>query len=405
MPNPIRVLVVDDSAFMRGALTRSIEADPRFKVIDTASDGKMAIEKALRLKPDVVTLDVEMPIMNGIEALKAIVSRSSIPVIMVSAVTDSGAKITMDALEMGAVDFIPKSKGAELIHEKLLAALSANPARRGFAQRLQDRIQAQGKGLTQLRGKTDQGPQQKGIPTPPGTPARTTTPGPFARSRPEAKAPEIARPPARETAHAPAPPHVTAKKDISYIRVPAKIVVIGSSTGGPQALQEVISLIPANLPVPVVVAQHMPPQFTTALAKRLDETCPPKVVEARNGEPLVRGTVYIGPGGMHLRVTQNELKVCESKGESLYKPSVDVLAESVLAAFGKNVLGIMLTGMGNDGMIEFVKLFKAGAYTVAQDQNTCVVYGMPRAVVDAGAANEVLPLEQIGLRIRSAFGL
>jgi two-component system chemotaxis response regulator CheB len=149
----------------------------------------------------------------------------------------------------------------------------------------------------------------------------------------------------------------------------------------------------------------MPPQFTTALAKRLDETCPPKVVEARNGEPLVRGTVYIGPGGMHLRVTQNELKVSESKGESLYKPSVDVLAESVLAAYGKNVLGIMLTGMGNDGMIEFVKLYKAGAYTVAQDQNTCVVYGMPRAIVDAGAANEVLPLEQIGLRIRSAFGL
>ncbi|MEJ2125294.1 MAG: chemotaxis response regulator protein-glutamate methylesterase [Alphaproteobacteria bacterium] len=409
MPNPIRVLVVDDSAFMRGALTRSIEADPRFKVIDTAADGKQAIEKAMRLKPDVVTLDVEMPIMNGIEALKTIVSRSTIPVIMVSAVTDSGAKVTMDALEMGAVDFIPKSKGAELIHEKLLAALSANPARRGFARGLQERIQAQGKGLTQLRGKTDLDPKQKGKPAPerPEHALRPSRPGGLPQPQPqtEAKAPAALRPPAPGIARAPVAPRVSSKQDISYIRVPAKIVVIGSSTGGPQALQEVIGQLPANLPVPVVVAQHMPPQFTTALAKRLDETCQPKVVEARDGEPLVRGTVYIGPGGMHLRVSRDEIRVNESKGESLYKPSVDVLAESVLAAFGKNVLGVMLTGMGNDGMIEFVKLHKHGAYTVAQDQNTCVVYGMPRAIVDAGAANEVLPIEQIGLRIRSAFGL
>jgi two-component system chemotaxis response regulator CheB len=348
-----------------------------------------------------------MPIMNGIEALKTIVSRSTIPVIMVSAVTDSGTKITMDALEMGAVDFIPKSKGAELIHEKLLAALSANPARRGFAQRVQERMKTQAKGLTQPYGKTDPAAQQKGK-TEPELRGPAAKPRPFAPPQPEAKVPPAAlRPPAPGAARAPspAPAHATARKDISYIRIPAKIVVIGSSTGGPQALQEVISHIPANLPVPVVVAQHMPPQFTTALAKRLDETCPPKVVEARNGEPLAKGTVYIGPGGMHLRVTQTELKVSESKGESLYKPSVDVLAESVLAAFGKNALGIMLTGMGNDGMIEFVKLFKAGAYTVAQDQNTCVVYGMPRAIVDAGAASEVLPVEQIGLRIRSAFGL
>lgn len=339
MADPIRVLVVDDSAFMRNALSRNIELDSRFKVIDTAVDGREGVEKALRLKPDVVTLDVEMPVMNGLEALREIVARSSIPVIMVSAVTESGAKTTMEALEIGAVDFIPKAKGAELIHEKLLAAVNANLARRPLAPL----------------------PQRSAVPVPP----------------PRLEAPAF--------------------------RGNPKIVVIGSSTGGPQALQALIGQLPANLPVPIVIAQHMPPQFTLALAKRLDACCPPKVVEAKHGEPLVNGTVYIGPGGMHLRVTPTSLKVESDKGESLYKPSVDVLAESTLAAFGKNVLGVMLTGMGNDGMKEFVKLHQAGAYNLVQDQASCVVYGMPRAVADAGGADEVLPLEKIGQRIRAMF--
>jgi two-component system chemotaxis response regulator CheB len=199
----------------------------------------------------------------------------------------------------------------------------------------------------------------------------------------------------------PPPPRIVPLRPHAEIR--SKIIVIGSSTGGPQALQDVIGQLPPNLPVPVVVAQHMPPQFTLALAKRLDACCPPRVVEARDGEPLVAGTVYIGPGGMHLRVTQTALKVEPDRGESLYKPSVDVLAESTLASFGKGVLGVMLTGMGNDGMREFIKVHQAGGYTIAQDQATCVVYGMPRAVVEAGAANEVLPLDKIGFRIRAAF--
>lgn len=346
MPNPIRVLVVDDSAFMRHALTRNIELDNRFKVIDTAVDGRDGVEKTLRLRPDVVTLDVEMPVMNGLEALREIVARSSIPVIMVSAVTESGAKTTMEALEIGAVDFIPKAKGADLIHEKLLAAVNANLLRKPVVE-----------------------------PPPPRPAVPVPLPVPVRPPRPEAPA----------------------------FRGTPKIVVIGSSTGGPQALQEVIGQLPADLPVPVVVAQHMPPQFTLALAKRLDACCPPRVLEAQHGDPLVNGTVYIGPGGMHLRVTATGLKVEADKGESLYKPSVDVLAESALAAFGKNVLGVMLTGMGNDGMKEFVKLHRAGAYNLVQDQLSSVVYGMPRAVVDAGGADEVLPLEKIGLRIRAMF--
>jgi two-component system, chemotaxis family, protein-glutamate methylesterase/glutaminase len=339
MANPIRVLVVDDSSFMRSALKRRIEQDSRFKVIDTAVNGQEGVTKALSLKPDVVTLDVEMPVKNGLEALKEIVAKSSVPVIMVSAVTEAGAKITIDALSIGAVDFIPKSKGAELIHEKLLAAVNAGLSRRIMAGR---------------------------------------------RTAPAAAAARSAR---------------------AVTRVSARLVVIGSSTGGPQALQEVIKALPANLPVPVVIAQHMPPQFTLALAKRLNDLCPLRVVEAEDGAPLTPGTVHIGPGGMHTRVTSTHVKVEPDKGESLYKPSVDVLTESAINAFGKQILGVMLTGMGNDGAKEFIKLYKSGGYTLVQDQASCVVYGMPRAVADAGAANEVLPLDQIGPRIRSSFGM
>lgn len=338
MPRPIRVLVVDDSSFMRSALKRHIESDTQFTVIDTAQNGREGVEKALRLKPDVVTLDVEMPVMNGLEALRAIVANSSIPVLMVSAVTEAGATITIEALTIGAVDFIPKAKGAHQIHEKLLAAVTAGLSRRIVATR----------------------------PVPSAAP--------------------------------PLPP-------LTLTCVPAKIVVIGSSTGGPQALQEVIRSLPANLPVPVVVAQHMPPQFTLALARRLDEICPLSVVEAEEGMPLKRGVVYIGPGGKHLRVTATTIKVEPDNGESLYKPSVDVLTESAIEAFGNQVLGVMLTGMGNDGMKEFTRLHQTGGYTLVQDQASCVVYGMPRAVSDAGAADEVLPLERIGPRIRSNFNV
>ena len=342
MAQPIKVLVVDDSAFMRGVLVRKVESDPRFKVLDTAVNGREAVEKTLALKPDVVTLDVDMPIMNGIEALKEIVRLSPAAVLMVSARTDAGAAITLEALSLGAVDFIPKSRGTEQIHEKLLAAAEARQNR--------------------SRG---------------------------AASRPAAAARVMPSPQPRLAAG---------------VRTTPKICIIGSSTGGPQALQAVLTLLPENLPVPVVVAQHMPPQFTKALALRLNELCKPKVVEAADGDVLTKGTVYISPGGMQTRVTASGIKVSPDQGESLYKPSVDVLAESARAAFGKNVLGVMLTGMGADGASEFVKLKKLGGHIIAQDQASCVVYGMPRSLVEAGGADEVLPLDQIGARIRSFLG-
>ncbi|MFZ4809692.1 MAG: protein-glutamate methylesterase/protein-glutamine glutaminase [Hyphomicrobiaceae bacterium] len=347
MTRTYRVLVVDDSAFMRRALVSRIETDRRFKVVDTAADGREAVEKTLMLKPDVVTLDVEMPVMNGIEALKAIVAKSSVPVIMVSAATGAGAKITLDALAAGAVDFIPKTRGAELLHEKLLAAVTSNVARKGSAA--------------------------------------------------DSAAPPVVQVPARRTIE-PLQSRVTT-------RFPAKIVIIGSSTGGPQALQAVIGGLPANLPVPVVIAQHMPEQFTLALAKRLDETCPPKVIEARNDMALEPGIVYIAPGGMQLRLTTTQLKVSPDRGESLYRPSVDVLAESALQTFGKHVIGVMLTGMGNDGTRGFVGLKKAGGHNISQDQASCVVYGMPRAVYEAGGSDEIVSLDIVAKRVRALLGV
>lgn len=341
-PALIRVLVVDDSPFMRGVLPPKIESDPRFKVVGTAVDGRDAIEKTLALSPDVVTLDIDMPVMNGIDALKEIVSRSSASVIMLSARTEQDASITLEALDLGAVDFIPKSRGLERIHEKLSAAVEAR------------------------KHKTR-------------TPASGTSAAAAAR---------IALPPRAACGG----------------RVSAKICIVGSSTGGPQALQTIISQLPESLPVPVVVAQHMPPNFTKALAQRLNDTCKPKVVEAEDGMALAKGTIYVAPGGMQTRVTATEIKVRPDQGESLYKPSVDVLAESARAAFGKNVLGVMLTGMGADGAAEFAKLHKLGAYNISQDQASCVVYGMPRSLVEAGGSDEVLALDQIGGRIRSALG-
>lgn len=337
MSDQIRILVVDDSAVMRKALTRRIQSDPRFRVIDTASDGLEGVRKALQLRPDVVTLDVEMPLMNGLEALREIVSRTQLPVVMVSSVTKAGADITMEALSIGAVDFIAKSSDdGDMMHEKLLAAARA----------------------------------------------RTRLPNRLSRPWPATRKPLVS--------------------STQRLRMaPPRICLIGSSTGGPQVLHQVLGELPADIRAPVVIAQHMPAQFTSALAKRLDQICRPRVVEAQDGDQLTPGTVYIAPGGMQTRVVNGRIKVSPDRGESLYKPSVDVLGESVLEAFGSRVLGVMLTGMGSDGTAAFVKLHKAGAFTIVQSEETCAVYGMPRSVAEAGAADEQLSPHQIGVRMAS----
>jgi two-component system chemotaxis response regulator CheB len=289
-------------------------------------------------------MDVEMPEMDGIEALRqihamSIHARSQIPIIMVSSQTEAGAKTTMQALNAGAMDFIPKAGGFEQLHEKLHAVVGAMRARTA---------------PTMLR------------------------PRPFAPRRPPA------------TLLGPLKP---------------KIVVIGSSTGGPRALHQVLERLPARFPAPIVIAQHMPPQFTAAMAKWLSDVCPIKIVEAADDMLLAPGVAYVGPGGMQFRVVNGRAKVAEPQGESLYKPSVDILADSAAACYCGHVLAIMLTGMGNDGAKAFARLKDKGAYVMAQDQATSSVWGMPRAVVENGGADEILGVSDIGPRICALLGL
>jgi two-component system, chemotaxis family, protein-glutamate methylesterase/glutaminase len=329
----IRVLVVDDSAFMRKALSQEITADARFTVVGTACDGQDGVQKALQLKPDVITLDVEMPVQDGLTTLRKLAPQCPAGILMVSAATEAGAQITLDALAAGAVDFIPKSRGMAHLHEKLLAAAQVRRSRSGGA------------------------------------------------------APSVSAAPVRTAA--------TSALPLSFR---AKAVIIGSSTGGPQALTELFMNM-APLPVPIFVAQHMPSPFTAALAKRLGAQSGHNVTEAKDGEHIQNGKVYIGPGGFHLRIKDGVVRIAADAGESLYQPSADVLGASALEEYGKNLLGVMLTGLGRDGAKEFTKIKNAGGWTIAQDAASCTVFGMPKSLIEAGGACESMPPKAIGHRI------
>ena len=334
MTERIRVLVVDDSAFMRKALSREICSDPRFIVVGTACDGKEGVEKALDLQPDVITLDVEMPVQGELDTLQQLGAKSSAAVIMVSSSTEAGAKTTLEALSLGAIDFIPKTQCKSLLHEKLLAAASVRKAH--------------------LKGGTHQQVPAEAVALPKG-----------------------------------------------FV---AKAIVIGSSTGGPQALAELFTHLAHPLPVPVFIAQHMPRPFTAALALRLHVQSGHSVVEANDGDPIENGVVYIAPGGQQMRAVEGLLSVRQDAGESIYQPSVDVLTASVRDFYNGNVLGIMLTGLGRDGAREFTRLKTIGGWTIAQDASSCTVFGMPKSLIDAGGACEVVPLKSIASRVSCIVG-
>jgi two-component system, chemotaxis family, protein-glutamate methylesterase/glutaminase len=335
----IRVLVVDDSAFMRKALSQEIAADARFTVVGTACDGQEAVRKALELQPDVITLDVEMPVQDGLTTLRQLTPKCPAGVIMVSAATEAGAQTTLDALAGGAIDFIPKSRGMAHLHEKLFVAAQVHHKRSG--------------------------------------------------------------------AHPPAGPAAAPVRAAQPSALPAgfrpKAVLVASSTGGPQALTELFMNMAPPLPVPVFVAQHMPSPFTAALAKRLTAQSRHNVTEAKDGEHFANGRVYIGPGGFHLRMKEGAIRVCPDVGESLYQPSADVLAASGLEEFGKNIVGVMLTGLGRDGTKEFTRLKQAGGWTIAQDAASCTVFGMPKSLIEAGGACETMPPKLIAHRIEEIF--
>jgi two-component system chemotaxis response regulator CheB len=339
----VKVLIVDDSAFMRNTLSSMISSDPEINVIGMARDGVEAVEKVASLKPDIVTLDVEMPRMNGIEALKQIMEKNPVPVLMVSSLTNEGAHVTLEALDLGAVDFIPKN----------LSDLSINIVK--IKNTLIEKIKKIGK-IRHIKRRT---------PPPPSKPLDL--------------------------------PEKTQQYSSSR-RV--GIVAIGSSTGGPKALQNIISSLPKNYPVPIIIAQHMPAAFTGPFAERLDQLSAISVKEAEDGETLTKGVVYIAPGGGHMgvkrkKLTESSITLIKDVGKYIYKPSVDVLMQTAVENFSGHVLGVILTGLGNDGEQGMKEIKNKGGRTIAESEETCVVYGMPRSVVEAGLADKIVPLNEI----------
>jgi two-component system chemotaxis response regulator CheB len=348
----VKVLVVDDSAFMRNALSNMLSSDPEITVIATARDGLEAIAKVKTLKPDIVTMDIEMPRMDGLEALEHIMAENPVPVVMVSSLSTEGAGVTLRALDMGALDFIPKN----------LQELSVNIL--NIREILVEKIKLLARRGVRRIPKSDPLP-------------------------PEEKLIEdlFKEPEDRAGGRA------IGERKLS-------LLAMGTSTGGPKALQEVLTVLPKVLPVPVVIAQHMPPNFTGPFAERLDSLSRLKVKEAVDGEPLKNGIVYIAPGGGNMRVirksaTEINISVSETREEFIYCPSVDALMQSCNEAYPGRTLAVILTGMGHDGLEGVREVKKGGGRVFAQDEPTCVVYGMPKAVVDEGLVDKVLPLNRI----------
>lgn len=334
----LRVLVVDDSALMRKLIPQIIERDSGIHVVGTAMDGAFALKKIEELQPHVITLDLEMPRMDGMETLRAIMRQSRIPVIVVSAHTTQGASATFKALALGAFDFVAKPQDA----------LSANME--AVATELINKIK--------VAAETRISKAQPELPS----------------TRRNKKSPEK-RQPAR------------------------RIVAIGVSTGGPNALQYVLSQLPADFPAAIVVVQHMPEGFTELFARRLDECCAIDVKEAASGDLLLAGRALICPGNRHMRVKRMPLGdivvLSEEPKINGHRPSVDVLYRSVAHEFGRDALGLIMTGMGEDGAEALGEIRKQGGVTIAQDEESCVVYGMPRAAIDRGSVMRVVPLDAL----------
>ena len=338
---PVRVLVVDDSALIRQLMTELLSADPGIEVVGAAADPFIAREKIKQLKPDVLTLDVEMPRMDGLTFLQNLMRLRPMPVVMVSSLTEAGASVTLDALALGAVDFVTKP-GIDVA--------------RGLSQ-YAEVLQAKVKAAAQARVARVETHAADGAPT-----------------------------------------------AMSY-RTTDRLLAIGASTGGTEAIRQVLSAMPADAPA-IVIAQHIPAQFSGPFAERLDRNSRMTVFEAHDGQQIMPGHAYVAPGGRHLRVQRSGARWLCRLGDdapvSGHRPSVDVLFESVAAQAGRNASAALLTGMGDDGARGLLALRNAGAATLAQDQATSVVWGMPGAAVARGAALQVVPLHEVARRLLAA---
>ncbi|KRD40754.1 MULTISPECIES: protein-glutamate methylesterase/protein-glutamine glutaminase [Acidovorax] len=349
MSRKIRVIVVDDSALVRSLLSEIINRQRDMECIGTANDPLVAREMIRELNPDVITLDVEMPRMDGIDFLGRLMRLRPMPVVMISTLTERGAEVTMKALELGAVDFVAKPRVG------LASGLN------DLAAQIVDKIRVAA--VAQVRR----------------APARENTPsGGAGGSAGVAAAP-------------------TASALLGRLST-EKLICIGASTGGTEAIKEVLVQMPADSPA-IVITQHMPPGFTTSFAARLNGLCQITVKEAVNGERILPGHAYIAPGGTQFHVARSGANyvavVDDGPPVNRHKPSVEVLFKSAAAVVGRNAFGIMLTGMGNDGAAAMREMKDAGSYNYVQDEATCIVFGMPREAIAHGAADEVLPLGQI----------
>jgi two-component system chemotaxis response regulator CheB len=342
---PIKVLVVDDSALMRKMIPQMLERDGGIRVVGTAMDGEFALDKAAELQPDVITLDLEMPRMNGIDALRQITKKHHVPVIVVSAHTTDGATSTFKALAMGAFDFVAKpANGASAQIDDIAAQLTAKIRAAAHSR---------------------------------------TIPAPTALVVEPARVHKVSRPKA----------------------APSRVVAIGVSTGGPNAIQYVLSHLPADFPGSILIVQHMPEGFTEMFAKRLDATCSIDVKEAKSGDLLVAGRALVCPGNRHMRIRRAPLGdvvvLSDEEAVNGHRPSVDVLFQSVAKEFGERAAAVLMTGMGEDGAEGLGSVKAAGGATIAQNAESCVVYGMPRAAIERGYAQRVSSLESIPSAIQA----
>jgi len=346
MPLPIKALVVDDSAFILKAMKRMLRSDPHIKVVGEARDGMEAVEKVKLLKPDVVTLDVKMPRLDGIRALETIMRDCPTPVLMVSSLTNEGGALTLKALETGAVDFIDKSSCHTMMDILDIAETLIKKVKTVAGVDLDKMVRP--------LEKTVEGPAIATVPTGTADMART-------------------------------------------------LVAIGASTGGPMSIEKVLAGIPASFAGAVLIVQHMPVGFTTSFAERLDRQCGLSVKEAEENDPVLPGRVYVAPAGYHMTLggskNKNHLELIRNTVNAPHCPSVDLLLESVAASWSGQKCAVIMTGMGNDGARGAKAIKAAGGTVLAQDENTCIVYGMPKAAYIAGVVDRMAPLEKLAEEI------
>ena len=363
------VLVIDDSALVRGLLTAIINTQPDMHCVGAAGDPLIAREMIRKLNPDVLTLDIEMPNMDGIEFLSRLMRLRPMPVVMVSTLTERNADATLRALELGAVDFVAKPK------------IGIADGLKSLAQDITDKVRIAARSTV-----------------------RRAAPASSASS-PATSAPRPALPHSlpHSLTQAAAPAHTTSAL---HRLSTEKVVFIGASTGGTEATREVLMQLPHDFPA-VMITQHMPPGFTRSYAARLDSLCQIRVAEAVHGERVLPGHAYIAPGGMHLSVARSGANyiahVQAGDPVNRHMPSVEVLFNSAAQVVGPNAFAVMLTGMGGDGAKDMRTMRDAGSFNLVQDEHSCVVFGMPREAIAAGAANEVLPLSQIATRLMTAL--